>query len=122
MAFINGMALLLVFQLGGEILVRLSQVPIPGPVAGMLLLFIALLLRGHSNDSLERTANGLLGHLSLLFVPAGVGLMVHLHRLGEQWLPVTAAIAVSTVLTLALSGLLLQSLLRRRGQRTAGDD
>ncbi|MBN7796821.1 CidA/LrgA family protein [Parahaliea mediterranea] len=122
MAFINGITLLLIFQLLGEIAVRLSQLPVPGPVAGMLLLFIALLLRGRSGDSLERAANGLLGHLSLLFIPAGVGLMVHLHRVGEEWLPVTVAIAASTVLTLALSGLLLQWLLRRRDQRTAGDD
>lgn len=115
MALINGLALLLLFQLAGEVAVRLLDVPVPGPVAGMLLLFVALCLRGGGGAGLEQVADGLLRHLSLLFVPAGVGLMIYLPRLAAEWLPITVALVVSTLLTLATCGLLLQALLRRSG-------
>ena len=76
MPLIYGMTVLLVFQLLGEVGVRSLDIPVPGPVAGMLLLLLALIVRRGVPLALDRSASGLLSHLSLLFVPAGVGLMV----------------------------------------------
>ncbi len=74
MKFLNGVTLLLVYQLTGEILVRLLGLPIPGPVLGMVMLFVTLMIRGSAPpDSLSEASSALLSHLSLLFVPAGVG-------------------------------------------------
>ena len=64
---------LLVFQLIGEIITRGLDLPIPGPVIGMALLFAVLALRNGPSETLQTTSQTLLSHLSLLFVPAGVG-------------------------------------------------
>lgn len=118
---IGALTLLLVFQLVGEVLARALNLPVPGPVIGMALMFVALIVRGGPGEPLRRTANGLLQHLSLLFVPAGTGIMLHFGRLGDEWLPLTVALVASTLLSIAVSALLLQALTRRSrngGERT----
>ncbi len=106
------LTVLLVYQLVGEVLVQLLHLPVPGPVIGMLLLFVTLLLRGEAPESLRDTANGLLGHLSLLFVPAGVGVMLHFHRLATEWLPIVVALVASTVITIGVTALVMRALQR----------
>lgn len=86
MQFINGITLLLIYQLVGEISVLLLGIPVPGPVLGMIMLLITLMLRRKVDDSLDQSVTALLSHLSLLFVPAGVGLMVHFQRISDEWL------------------------------------
>jgi len=107
---IESLALILLCQLIGEVLVRLTHLPVPGPVIGMGLLFAGLVLRGGPSEKLTATANGLLQHLSLLFVPAGVGIMLHLGLIEAQWLPILAALLVSTAITIAITGWLMQRL------------
>ena len=118
---IGALTLLLVYQLAGETIVRLLGLPVPGPVLGMLLLLATLMWRGSTPEPLRGTANGLLRHLSLLFVPAGVGVMVHFHRLAAEWPAILAALLVSTVLTLALSALVMQGLRRLSTPEPKGD-
>lgn len=110
---LGALTLLLLFQLAGEVIVQFFGLPVPGPVVGMALLFATLVVRGGVPDSLRSTASNLLQHLSLLFVPAGVGVMVHFARLGEEWPAIVAALVVSTFVTLAVTGLLLCALLKR---------
>jgi holin-like protein len=74
---------------------------------------LTLLLRGGPAESLRGTANGLLQHLSLLFVPAGTGVMLHFGRLADEWLPLSVALVASTLLSIAVSALLLNALTRR---------
>ncbi|NMG04154.1 CidA/LrgA family protein [Azoarcus taiwanensis] len=112
------LTLLLVFQLVGEVLVRGLDLPIPGPVVGMAMLLAVLVIRNGPSEDLRGTANGLLQHLSLLFVPAGTGVMLHFGRLADEWLPLLAALAVSTLLSIAVSALLLGALSRRAGARS----
>jgi holin-like protein len=106
------LSVLLVYQLIGEVLVQLLALPVPGPVIGMLLLFITLLLRGAAPEWLRTTSNALLGHLSLLFVPAGVGVMLHFKRLGAEWLPISIALVASTVITIGVAALVMRLLQR----------
>ncbi|GGY78740.1 CidA/LrgA family protein [Marinobacter zhanjiangensis] len=103
MMFLNGITWLLVFQLIGEVTVRLLGWPVPGPVLGMLLLFVSLVLMRRVPATLDTASTGLLGHLSLLFVPAGVGVMVHADRLLAEWLPVVAVLLVTTLLTMLVT-------------------
>jgi holin-like protein len=110
------LTVLLVYQLVGEILVVALQLPVPGPVVGMALLFATLVVRGTVSAQLRDTATGLLQHLSLLFVPAGVGVMAHLGRLADEWLPITVSLVLSTLLTIAVTALVMRALLRRRAQ------
>jgi len=112
--FLTGFTWLLVFQCAGEALVRLAGLPIPGPVAGMALLFAALLLRKQAPEVLTVAAGGLGQHLSLLFVPAGVGVMMYVAQVTDEWLPILAALVVSTVLAIATTALTFAWLVRRQ--------
>ena len=73
----------------------------------MVLLFGGLLVHGSIPEPLAGVADALLSHLSLLFVPAGVGVMLHFRLLGEDWLPLSLAIVGSTVLTIAVTALIM---------------
>jgi holin-like protein len=114
-----GLTWLLVYQCIGEILARWTGLPVPGPVIGMVLLFATLLTKRAAPESLKSTASGLLSHLSLLFVPAGVGVMLHFHRVASEWLPIVVALVVSTVLALAVTALVMRRLLARQDRREA---
>ena len=109
--------LLLVYQLVGEIIVVALGLPVPGPVIGMAMLFVTLVVRGQVTGHLRETASGLLRHLSLLFVPAGVGVMAHLGRLRHEWLPISVSLVASTLVTIAVTALVMRALLSRRTRR-----
>lgn len=108
MNFLNGITLLLVYQLVGEITVRLLGVPIPGPVLGMVMLFLTLMIRGNTPEPLHNASTALLSHLSLLFVPAGVGMMAHFDRIADEWLPITLALLFSTIITMIATAGIMQ--------------
>lgn len=101
---------LLLFQLAGEVIAHGFGLPIPGPVIGMALLFLFLALRQGPSHELQQTSQGLLQHLSLLFVPAGTGVMLHLHRLQDEWLPLVLSLLISTAATLAVTALVMKAL------------
>ncbi len=85
----------------------------------MALLLAALVLRGSTPDEIRRTANNILSHLSILFIPGGVGVMLYLPRLAQEWLPILASLIVSTMLTLIVTALVLRALLRRKEREGA---
>lgn len=105
---------LLIFQLIGEIAARGLSLPVPGPVIGMLLLFCVLWWRDGPGKELQETSQTLLQHLSLLFVPAGTGIMVHLHRVADEWLPLAASLLLSTAAALAVTALVMKAAMPRR--------
>lgn len=100
MNFLNGITILLIYQLIGEITTRLLPITLPGPVLGMMLLFITLLWRRDLADLLQNTSNALLSHLSLLFIPAGVGVIIHFERIRHEWWPIAMTLLLSTVLVI----------------------
>lgn len=104
------LTLLLVCQLVGEFAVSIAGIPIPGPVAGMIFLFIFLSIKGNVPDELATVANSLLNNLSLLFVPAGVGVIVHFELLGADAAPLSAALILSTILTITVTALVMTRL------------
>ena len=108
MQFLNGITLLLVYQLVGEITVRLMNVPIPGPVLGMVMLFLTLMIRGRAPASVDQASSALLSHLSLLFGPAGVGMMAHFGRIADEWLPITLSLLLSTIVTMVATAFIMQ--------------
>jgi holin-like protein len=83
----------------------------------MALLFAALVARGRVPDALGSAADGLAKHLSLLFVPAGVGVMMYARQLADEWVPIVAALVVSTVLAIAVAGVVFRWLAGRTGER-----
>jgi holin-like protein len=119
MGILTGITVLLIYQLVGETLVLVLELPVPGPVVGMVLLFFTLVARGTIPESVDSAAAAILKHLSLLFVPAGVGVMVHFQRIGSEWLPISLALVGSTLLSLAITALTMGGV-RRLMDRRAG--
>ena len=99
-------------SLVGEAIARGSGIPVPGPVIGLVLCVVLLLARDKigvrlppelRDGTFERTGQGILSHLSLLFVPAGVGIVQRLDVLAANALAIVSALVVSTVLTLVVT-------------------
>lgn len=128
---IASLALILLAQLVGEALARGVGVPVPGPVIGMGLMFAFLLVRDSgpsvlsrilpkplTDGTLEDTARGLLLNLSLLFVPAGVGIVGRLDLLQAQGTKLALILLVSTGASLLATVLVFRAvaaLIERRG-------
>ena len=108
---IDGLLLLLLFQFLGEMLVHFTGLPIPGPVAGMVLLLVALLLRSSVLQRVAPAANLLIGNLTLLFFPIGVGIVLEWQRYSAHGTALLAAVVGGTLVTLVLVTLLLKKLL-----------
>ncbi|WP_158044577.1 CidA/LrgA family protein [Skermanella pratensis] len=113
---------LLACQLAGELLARLLNLPVPGPVLGTILLFLVLVARGRIPDTLRDVSRTLLANLSLLFVPAGVGIIQHLDRLRGEWLGIATAVFGSTVLTMVVAVLVFRGVSRLTGADAAASD
>jgi holin-like protein len=93
---ITGLIALLVCQVVGELVVRTLDLRLPGPIAGMVLMFVVLQVRNpRPTSGLVRGPRALLRHLPLLYVPAGVGVVAYLSPLGSAVLPVTVGLAAS---------------------------
>jgi putative effector of murein hydrolase LrgA (UPF0299 family) len=116
---LNALTTILCCQLAGELLVAAIHLPVPGPVLGMVLMLAGLLIRGGIPADIAATADVLLGNLSLLFIPAGVGVMLHLQLLEAEILPISAALVASTLITIAVTALLMQALNRRQPKDSA---
>jgi holin-like protein len=107
---LNALTLLVVCQFLGEITARFLDLPLPGPVIGLVLLLGLLVWRGGPAPGLEATGNWLLRHFGLLFVPAGVGVITQLDTLGANWLALLVAIPLSTFAGLVVTGWVMQRL------------
>lgn len=117
---VQGVLTLLVLQLVGEVLARAFRLPVPGPVIGLLLLILALSWRGGAPDWLTEAAEGLLRHLSLLFVPAAAGVVLHLERLRDEAFSLGAALVLSTLFGLVAAAWTTRHLIARTGPEEAG--
>lgn len=102
---------MLIFQFAGEFLGRLFNLPVPGPVLGMLFLVAALYLNSSVPEELTKFAKTILQHLSLLFVPAGVGAMIHIGLISKEWFAIIVTLFISIVLTLLITSLAMRFLL-----------
>jgi putative effector of murein hydrolase LrgA (UPF0299 family) len=117
---LRGLAFLLLLQSLGELLSRGLSLPFPGPVIGMLLLLLALrwpLVR----EPVAACADFLLSHLSLLFVPVGVGVMTHLSIVSQYGGRMLVVLVLSTLIGLAVTALLLNRLWRQTPTNAVAD-
>jgi holin-like protein len=104
------LAVLLMFQLAGELVRAVTGLPVPGPVIGMVLLLIALLTKLPLPEGIHATSRKLLAYLGLLFVPAGAGIVTRLPLIGAHWLPIVIAVVGSTIITMVITALVMRGL------------
>ena|SRR5579871_4994181 len=109
---IASLALILLCQLAGEAFVRGLSLPMPGPVVGLMLLLVLLMLRDRFTilargplqaDGVESTSRGLLANLSLLFVPAGVGVVQKLDLIVDHGIAFLGVLVISVLITLVVT-------------------
>jgi len=108
---VKGLFILLLFQWLGEMLVSYSQAPVPGAVIGMLLLLLALLVRQQVSTGLQQASHSLIQYLSLLFLPAGVGLFFLDQSLQQQWPAIAGAMVLGTLISMLVSTFVVKWLL-----------
>lgn len=107
---LKGFAILLSLHFFGELIRSLLNLPLPGPVIGMVLLVVALQFDVVQLDEVEPSSRLLLENLGLLFVPIGVGLTLYRKILQANWVSISVSIVVSTLLTLLVTGKVVQRL------------
>jgi putative effector of murein hydrolase LrgA (UPF0299 family) len=122
------LSLILLCQLIGEVIVRGLGLPLPGPVLGLMLLLFLLLARDRfaiiakgplQDEGVENASKGLLSHLSLLFVPAGVGVVQKLDLLAAHGIAIVLILAVSVIVTLLVTVVTFRWISRLLGQQDA---
>lgn len=112
---LHAIVVLLLCQLAGEMLAHVLALPLPGPVIGLVLLLAALLLRLPLPAATAETADGLLRHLSMLFVPAGVGVVQQLDLLGKEGGRLLVVVMLSTTVALAVTAVVFAAAARAMG-------
>jgi holin-like protein len=114
---LRGLTWLVLFQLLGTAINVLVVPMLPGPIIGLLLLFVALLVRGQASESLQVAASSLLRYLPLLLVPPAVGVMAYSEAILEDFWAIVGVLVVSLVVSLVFTGWLMQVLIRRQLRR-----
>ncbi|PYE84909.1 CidA/LrgA family protein [Pseudoroseicyclus aestuarii] len=112
---IRHLFLILCYQLAGEAISQGLGLPLPGPVLGMALLTASFLAMPRLYTRIEGTARGVLAHLSLLFVPVGVGVIRYLDLLQREGLAIALVLLASTALAIAAAALVFVWVLRLTG-------
>jgi holin-like protein len=97
----------------GEALATLLGTKFPGSVIAMLLLLSALHLRWIKVDDIRYVSSFLLGYMPLFFIPAGVSVMVGYTLMEGFYVQIIALILVSTLLVMAVTGRLVEYLVKR---------
>lgn len=108
---LHSIFIIFMFQLVGEATQKYFALPVPGPVIGLVLMLVCLLWTKRTNlpmiadqrDRLVTTSQQLLSYLSLLFVPIGVGVIMHLQLLEAQLAQIIGVITVGTIFTMVFT-------------------
>lgn len=112
---LRGLTWLVLFQLLGTAINHLVVPILPGPIIGLLLLLVYLMLRGEVGAPLSEAANSLLRYLPLLLVPPAVGVMVYAADIAADFWAIVGALVLSALLTLVFVGVLMHKLMARQG-------
>ena len=119
---VKGIAILLGFQLLGEMVARLGHLPISGPICGMAALLVWLHLKGGIDSDLGKVCDTILANMPLLFVPVGVGAMGYAGLFASAWPVIGLAILVGAAATLLATAFAVRALTAWTGRRTSEPD
>ncbi|MDF1643637.1 MAG: CidA/LrgA family protein [Pseudomonadales bacterium] len=109
-----GLVILLCFQFAGQSITDQFSLTLPGPVIGMLLLFVALTVVKKAPRALSDTSAMLIKHLSLFFLPAATGIFFLGAAVNRELPAITLIMVVSTVVAMMITAFLMQWLIRKK--------
>lgn len=116
-AWLTGWAAILSCYYAGTALVTVLAIPLPPALVGLLLLLVGLILRGRPASAVGVAASPLLKHMSVLFVPAVLGVGLYWQDIQQQAWSLFVAIVVTTTLSLGITAWAATHILSPRGER-----
>ncbi|WP_296188582.1 CidA/LrgA family protein [Pseudomonas sp. UBA1879] len=116
---LRGLTWLVLFQLLGTALNHLFLSILPGPIIGLVLLIIYLMIRGEVSEPVSLAASSLLRYLPLLLVPPAVGVMVYASQIADDFWAIVGSLVLSLMVSLTFAGWLMQKLIDRQARREA---
>jgi putative effector of murein hydrolase LrgA (UPF0299 family) len=114
---LRGLTWLVLFQLVGTALNHLFLSMLPGPIIGLVLLMIYLMVRGEVSEPIALAASSLLRYLPLLLVPPAVGVMVYAKQIADDFWAIVGSLVLSVMISLTFAGWLMQKLIDRQARR-----
>ncbi|RTZ48279.1 CidA/LrgA family protein [Candidimonas sp. SYP-B2681] len=110
---LTAITILFFMQIVGELIARVTGLPLPGPLIGMLLLLLALIVHGRVPIGMRDTCHHSLKHLMLLFIPLVAGIMMYFDRLAHEWIPFLVACMGGVALTMVITAVTFRWVLNR---------
>lgn len=117
MKYIRQFFIIMAVSFFGEVLKWLLPLPVPASIYGLVLLFLALYTKVLRPEQIEDTADFLIEIMPLMFIPAGVKLLVSWGELRPVLVPVVIIMVASTIIVMVVSGLVTQAVLRHKGKK-----
>ena len=117
MKFIFQFLIIMVFAFVGELLHHFIPLPIPASIYGILLLFLALEFKILKVKDIKETSSFLIAIMLIMFLPPAVGIVESWGLIKGSWLPYVLVIGISTVVVMAVSGLVTQMIVRKGGRK-----
>ncbi|WP_294967196.1 CidA/LrgA family protein [Sulfurimonas sp.] len=115
-SILNGIVILFIFQFIGESITTLFSLIIPGPIVGMVLLLLFLLIIKRSFESLDSAAVWLLRYLALLVIPATAGIITQFDIISKEFWPIVLSLSIGTFVSLAFSMKIMDVLITKQGK------
>ena len=117
MKFIFQFLIIMVFAFIGEVLHHFIPLPIPASIYGIIFLFLALECKVLKVKDIKETSSFLIAIMPIMFLPPAVGIVESWGLIKGSWLPYVLVIVVSTVVVMAVSGLVTQMIVRKGGRK-----
>ena len=111
---LHGLAILLALQWLSTEVITFLGIPFPPPLLGMLILTALLCTGVIKEDYIEDICTALIDKMALLFLPAGVSMILYLDVIKAELLPISLTVILSSVIILCSTALVLEMLLRRK--------
>jgi len=118
-SLLTGFAILLFIQFLGTWIIGTLNIPLPPALLGMILLAIAMLNNVIKINWVEDTCTVLIEKMGMLFVPAGISILLYKEAILKEWFAIFATIFFSSVIVIVATGLFVDILLRRGGKKHA---
>lgn len=113
---LKGIITLLVFQFLGECTTKLFELLVPGPVIGMLYLFVFLIIRKSSFESLDKAVFLHLRYLPMLFIPAAMGIITQIDIISKEFWAISVSLIVGTIISIAFASKFMDILIEKRAK------